>query len=121
MSELKEATLEIRRKLCDIEKAIVDGFVTVGQSLIIGSEPLTDIEQDYGDLKRRYDALWHIAISEYGADPAILIREVSDRVIGLPHRTGRLMPDLHSYCESGKYCICNPKRTVGSTANSKGG
>lgn len=81
MSELKEATLEIRRKLCDIEKAIVDGFVTVGQSLIIGSEPLTDIERDYVELKHRYDALWHITISEYGADPSILFQEVTDRLI----------------------------------------
>lgn len=116
MSEIKEATLEIRRKLCDIEKAIVEGFLAVGQSLIIGSEPLTIEEKDFVDLKRRYDALWHIAISEYNAEPSILIREVSDRVIGLPPRSGRLMPDLHSYCEAGKYCICNPKRTVGGTA-----
>ena len=80
MSEIKEATLEIRRKLCDIEKAIVNGFVTVGQSLIIGSEPLTDIEKDYGFLKRKYDALWNIAISDYNADPSILMNEVTNRL-----------------------------------------
>lgn len=87
MSEIKEATLEIRRKLCDIEKAIVDGFSAVGQSLIIGSEPMTDIEIDYVELKHRYDALWHIAISEYGADPAILLKEVTDRLLST--RTGK--------------------------------
>ena len=82
MSEIKEATLEIRRKLCDIEKAIVDGFITVGKSLIIGAEPLSLEEKDYVELKHRYDALWHITISEYGADPAILMKEVTDRLMG---------------------------------------
>lgn len=45
------------------------------------AEALHQAESDYMHMKRRYDALWHVAIDEYEADPSILLWEVTQRYL----------------------------------------
>ena len=45
------------------------------------AQALHEAESDYIHMKRRYDALWHVAISEYDADPSILLHEVTKRYL----------------------------------------
>ena len=44
-------------------------------------EALHQAEQDCIHYRRKYDALWHVAISEYEADHAILLWETTQRYI----------------------------------------
>ena len=46
-------------------------------------EKLHETESDYIHMKRRFDALWYLAISEYDADPSILTWEITQRMAGL--------------------------------------
>lgn len=80
MDEIKEATIEIRGKLLEIKKAIEEGFTAVSQAIMANAPELSDKEIDAAGYKHRFDALWHIAISDYGADPAILTKELGYRL-----------------------------------------
>lgn len=83
MDEIKDATLELRRVLAEIRDEVRAGFADVCREIRHTAPELSDKETVAYGWKAMYEALRHIAISEYDADPTILHIEIDRRLAAM--------------------------------------